>query len=124
MRACVSFTHPTGLIYCVRGTAPLVPARSIRLKLKDIKWDVNDKELFKGVEPSAYNSDTYQTLDRLLKHESLKKSFIKEAERRIYEKKQEYNKAKDDFYEAITATQTIADTFALVTARIFCLTDL
>eukprot|EP00918_Siedleckia_nematoides_P003907 GHVU01008764.1.p1 GENE.GHVU01008764.1~~GHVU01008764.1.p1 ORF type:complete len:137 (-),score=6.99 GHVU01008764.1:76-486(-) len=124
MRAYVSFTHPTGL-NCVRGiTAPLVPARSIRLNLENIRWDANDKQLFKGVVPSAYNSDTYKTLARLLKHESTRKSFITEDERWQHKTSTEYKEAHKNFYEAITATRTIADTFELVTARSFCLTEL
>eukprot|EP00918_Siedleckia_nematoides_P003909 GHVU01008769.1.p1 GENE.GHVU01008769.1~~GHVU01008769.1.p1 ORF type:complete len:138 (-),score=13.84 GHVU01008769.1:76-489(-) len=125
MRACVSFTHPTGL-NCVRGiTAPLVPARSIRLKIgEDLTWDVNDKRLFTKVNPVAINSATYTALDELLKQESTRKSFIKEDERQQHEETPEYKQAHENFYEAITATRTIADTFELVTARSFCLTEL
>eukprot|EP00918_Siedleckia_nematoides_P066872 GHVU01145462.1.p1 GENE.GHVU01145462.1~~GHVU01145462.1.p1 ORF type:complete len:139 (-),score=6.85 GHVU01145462.1:288-704(-) len=125
MRAYVSFTHPTGL-NCVRGTAPLVPARSIRLKIdKDLTWDVNNKRLFTKVEFKAIESTaTYTALDELLKQESTRKSFIKADERWTHENSKEYTEAHKNFYEAITATRTIAHTLELVTARSFCLTDL
>eukprot|EP00918_Siedleckia_nematoides_P003910 GHVU01008771.1.p1 GENE.GHVU01008771.1~~GHVU01008771.1.p1 ORF type:complete len:137 (-),score=6.64 GHVU01008771.1:54-464(-) len=123
MCVCVSFTHPTGL-NCVRCTALLVPARSIRLKDEDLTWDLNDKQLFKNVNPDAIKSDKYKALDELLKQESLKKSSILEEIRRRQERSRKYKTANKSIYRAITATQTIADTFALVTARSFSLTDL